>query len=65
MKAKHGLILFVLGFCLRFVGALFKIMHWAGADGLLVVSTGLLVVGGLLLGFKLLTHPKIQEFLNR
>ena len=65
MKAKHGLILLVLGFCLRFVGALFKIQHWAGADGLLIVSTALLVAGGLLVGYKLLTHPKTRGFLNR
>ncbi|RYU81285.1 hypothetical protein [Hymenobacter persicinus] len=65
MKAKHGLILFILGWCLRLVGGLFKVQHWAGADSLLIISTALLVVGLLVFGAKLLAHPKVKEFLNR
>lgn len=65
MKAKYALILFVLGVCTNLVGALFKIQHWSGADALLIAGS-LLEVGGILLfSYKLLTHPKVKEFLNR
>ncbi|WP_345070195.1 GldL-related protein [Hymenobacter fastidiosus] len=65
MKAKYGLILFVLGFCLQLVGALFKIMHWVPGDTLLIISTTLMVAGMLLFAYKRLTHPKVKDFLNR
>jgi uncharacterized membrane protein len=64
MKVKHFLALFFLGFCVDFVGVLFKIQHWAGADWLLIAGTVLKVMGALGLLLKLLTHPKIREFLN-
>ncbi|MCB2410908.1 hypothetical protein [Hymenobacter lucidus] len=64
MKAKHALIVLVLGLCVDFVGALFKIQHWAGGSGLLIAGTVLKVAGALLLLYKLLTHPKVREFLN-
>ena len=65
MKAKHAVIVFVLGMCTNLIGALFKIQHWSGADVLLIVGS-LLEVGGIFLfGYKLLTHPKVKEFLNR
>ncbi|TGE16415.1 GldL-related protein [Hymenobacter elongatus] len=65
MKAKHALILLVLGLCADFVGALFKISHWEGASELLIVGMTLKVVGSLLMLYKLLTHPRVKEFLNR
>lgn len=64
MKAKHALVLYILGLCTELVGALFKIQHWHYADALLIVGTALKVVGVLLFGYKLLTHPKVKEFLN-
>lgn len=64
MKAKHALLLFVLGLCTDFVGALFKIQHWAHAGTLLIVGMTLKVIGALLFTYKLLTHPKVKEFLN-
>lgn len=67
MKAKYALTnrVFVIGFCTNLIGVLFKIQHWFGADALLITGS-LLEVGGILLfSYKLLTHPKVKEFLNR
>ncbi len=64
MKAKYALILFAFGMCSDFVGALFKIQHWAGADKLLLTGMTLKIVGGLTLLYKLLRHPRVREFLN-
>ncbi len=64
MKVKHALILLIAGFCIDFVGALFKIMHWLYADALFITGAILKVFGSLLLLYKLLTHPKIKEFVN-
>lgn len=64
MKTKHAIIIFAVGLCLDFVGALFKILHYSNADTLLIIGTILKVSGGLLFLYKLLTHPKIKEFLN-
>ena len=64
MKTKHAIIIFVFGLCFDFVGALFKILHHSNADTLLIVGTIFKVLGGLLFLYKLLTHPKIKEFLN-
>jgi hypothetical protein len=64
MKTKHAVIIFVFGLCFDFIGVLFKIMHYANADTLLIVGTIFKVVGGLLFLYKLLTHPKTKEFLN-
>jgi uncharacterized membrane protein len=64
MKAKYALILFVFGLCFDFVGALFKILHWPHADWLLLTGMTLKVVGALPFLYKLLTHPRVREFLN-
>ncbi len=64
MKIKHALIYLATGYCLDFVGALYKIMHWQYGDELLVAGTVFKVVGLGLFVFKLLTHPKAKEFLN-
>ena len=57
-------ILYILGLCAEFVGALFKIMHYSGGNELLMTATFLKVIGGLLLLYKLLSNPKIREFLD-
>ena len=38
MKVKHAIILLVLGFCLDFFGGVMKILHWQGADLVLIVA---------------------------
>jgi len=64
MKVKHAIIFLVVGFCLDFIGVLFKIMHYANGDTLLTIATFLKVFGGLLLLYKILTNPKIKDFMN-
>ncbi|AMJ66227.1 GldL-related protein [Hymenobacter sp. PAMC 26628] len=63
MKAKHAVVLFVFGLCADFIGALLKIMHWAGADALLIMGMTLKVIGALAFLYKLVTHPKVKDFL--
>jgi hypothetical protein len=65
MKVKHAFILVALGLGLELVGAVFKIQHWASADILLILGLVLTTAGGLLFGYKLLTHPRVRNFLNR
>ena len=65
MKAKHALIILVIGYCLDFIGALYKLEHWENGDNILVTATIFKVVGAIIFLIKLLTHPKVKEFLNR
>jgi hypothetical protein len=64
MKAKHAIILLIFGYCLYFIGALFKILHTALADIMLTAASIFNVVGALLLLYKLLTYSKIKDFLE-
>jgi len=64
MKAKHAITMLVLGYCLDFIGGLFKILHRSEADTILVIAAILKVFGLLLFLYKLTNHPKIKEFLN-
>ena len=64
MKAKHAIILLALGLCAYFVGVLFKILHYPGADVILITAITLLVMGVSLFTIKLLAHPRIKRFLN-
>jgi hypothetical protein len=64
MKAKHAVLIFVIGFSLCIIGALMKIMHWPAAN--LIVSVGSMIefIGTILIFYKLWTYPKFKEFLN-
>ena len=64
MKVKHAIILFVLGYCLDFVGALFKIVHHPNSNIVLTAAVTLKVLGALLFLYKITTYPKIKEFMN-
>lgn len=64
MKTKHALIILVIGFVISFVGALFKLMHWPFASVMLTVATILQVIGIIILLYKLVTYPKLKDFLN-
>lgn len=64
MKAKHGIIILILGYCFDFIGGLFKIMHREGADTILIVATVLKIFGALTLLYKLIIYPKIKDFMN-
>jgi hypothetical protein len=64
MKTRHAVILVIFGLCLDILGALFKILHLTGADQMLIVAAMFQVSGGLLFLIKLLTNPKLKEFLD-
>lgn len=64
MKAKYALTLLVLGFCLDFLGAIQKIMHYPSANTILYVAALLKVLGALVLHYKLTTYPKFKDFMN-
>lgn len=64
MKAKHAIILLILGYCLDFIGGLLKILHSAEANITLTIAAALKVLGALLFLYKLLTYPKIKDFLE-
>ncbi|MBS1663964.1 MAG: hypothetical protein JST68_23155 [Bacteroidetes bacterium] len=64
MKAKHALILLILGYCLDFIGSTVKIMHHLGGDEILITATVLKVMGSLLLLSKLVSYPKLKDFFD-
>ncbi len=64
MKVKHAIILLILGFCLDFIGAVVKILHWQGADLMLIVALVIKVTGALVLLVKILTYERLKDFLN-
>ena len=65
MKAKHALVLLVLGYCLDFIGGLFKILHRSEADTILIIGTVLKVLGALFLLYKIANYPKVKDFLEQ
>lgn len=65
MKAKHALIILVIGFAAGIVGAVLKIMHWPYGNIVLISSLFLQAIGCVFLLYKLLTYSKIKDFLNR
>ena len=64
MKVKHIITIFLFGLILMIIGALFKILHWPGSVMLIIISTALKVIAGLLAIWKLFTVDKFKEFLN-
>ena len=64
MKIKHTVVVLGIGFMLIIIGALFKIMHCDLGNELLVTGMLVKIIGGILLLYKLLTHPKFKDFLN-
>jgi hypothetical protein len=64
MKTKYALIILIVGFVISFIGVLFKLMHWPYASIMLITSTFLQVIGSIILLYKLVTYPKIKDFLN-
>ncbi len=64
MKTKHAIILLLCGFCLDFVGALFKILHTEQANITLTIAAVLKVLGALLFLYKLTTYSKFKDFMN-
>ncbi|WP_313805733.1 GldL-related protein [Flavobacterium sp.] len=65
MKYKYILILFILGFMLSVIGALFKIMHWPGASKMLLFGMLSEAFSGLLLIIKIIKDQNPNSFLNK
>jgi hypothetical protein len=65
MKLKHGLIIFAIGFCLNIIGSLFKILHYSSANIFLITGSSIMVIGVLMLLFRLIAHPQTKDFLNK
>jgi len=64
MNAKHAIVLLLFGFCLDFIGTLFKILHTEQANITLTIAAVLKVLGALLFLYKLTTYPKFKDFMN-
>jgi len=65
MKTKHVIFFWLLTMPIVVLGALFKIQHWEGASLLLTAGMLLQALAYILLLWKLLTHPKLREFMNK
>ncbi|MCH3884080.1 GldL-related protein [Tenacibaculum aquimarinum] len=65
MKFKHIIVIFILGFILIVLGALFKILHWQFASELLTAGTFLKIISAILLIWKLLTNKNYKDILNQ
>ena len=65
MKAKYTIIIIVVGYCLEFMGSLFKIQHQGFADNTLVIATLLKVLGAVLLAYKIVQYEGFKKFMNR
>ena len=63
MKLKYILVLFILGFLVTVLGALFKLESWPYASELLMIGLPLKALAGLLLIVKLLMN-KTDKTLN-
>jgi hypothetical protein len=64
MKAKHAVGMLFIGYCLDFLGGLFKILHRPEADTILILAAILKIFGLLLFLYKLTSYPKIKDFFN-
>lgn len=68
MKTKYPLIILFVGIILTTLGTVFKILHleFGPVNGNSMLTLGMLVevIGGIWLLIKLITHPKLKDFLN-
>lgn len=65
MKLKYIIIIFIIGFILITIGALFKILHWMYAPQLLTIGTFLQIIASILFIIKLFTNKKFKDILNQ
>lgn len=65
MKARHGLILVVIGLCFTLVSVVFKFQNWPFSGALYLLSNIPLLLGGIILAVKALRHHAFQDFLER
>ncbi len=65
MEAKYTIIIIVVGYCLDFLGSLFKIQHQSYADATLIIATVLKVFGIVLLAYKIIQYEGFKKFMNK
>jgi hypothetical protein len=64
MKVKHIIALFLLGFGLSVMAAVFKILHFMGAPTLLLTSAIIIAIATILAIGKVFTNERFKDFLN-
>lgn len=65
MKYWHILVIFILGWAVIIVGALFKVMHWPGASIMLTTGSAMQFISLVLLAAKIISSRKNSDFLNK
>ena len=65
MKTIHAIYIFLVGFIVEIIGALFKILHLPGANEFLIIAVIVQVIGVVLIVYKLFTNPMLKEILNK
>jgi hypothetical protein len=58
-------MVWLTGFTVSVFGAIFKAESFVFASEVLIVGKLLQAIGGILILYKLITHPKVQDFLNQ
>ena len=67
MKTKHAIIIWLIGYVINVIGALFKIQHWpfgALINIVLIFGWLLIITGFILFVYKFYKYPNKKEFLN-
>ena len=64
MKAKHAIAIFILGYCLDFIGSFLKILHHPGWEPIFTVAAILKVIGLVVLLFKIINYSDLKKFLD-
>lgn len=58
-------MVWLTGFTVSVFGSIFKAESFFFASEVLLVGRLLQMVGGILILYKLITHPKVQDFLDQ
>jgi len=64
ISVKSVIIIFIIGFMILLMGALWKIQHWTFAAEMITIGTIFKIIAVILLAYKLYKYPQIKEFLN-
>jgi hypothetical protein len=64
MKTKKLLSIFLFAFSIVVLAILYKLMHWPGANIMLIVGMSTLSIISILLGFKIGNSKSGEDFWN-
>jgi hypothetical protein len=53
MKTKHAIIIFLIGYCLDFIGVLIRVLHQFGYEIVLIIAALLKLFAIVLFAYKL------------